>query len=190
MNALYPVILPVPEKNRDLSPKQRVAYLSRHARRALMLSAKRSRVDLGDLEKNTDGVPLPSNGYYWSITHKPFFVGGVVSTDPVGLDLEEIRSCNTGLFKKVAVRAEWALSDADPFVTFYRYWTAKEAFIKLKGTGIKDMLKCRIIDIPDEMNLVIHFNGRLFSVEHVYFDGHIASIVKNDLPICWQVVRM
>ena len=57
MKALYPVILAVPEKDRDLPPKERAAYLSRHARKALLMSAKQSGVVLGDLEKDADGVP-------------------------------------------------------------------------------------------------------------------------------------
>ena len=188
MKALYPVILAVPEQDRDLPLMQRSAYLSRHARKALLMSAEWSGVVLGNLEKDPDGVPLPSNGVHWSLTHKPAYVGGVVSGEPVGLDVEEIRPCNTGLFKKVAGEAEWALSNADEFVTFFRYWTAKEALIKLKGTGIRDMLKCRVAGISDDRHLTLLFNGRRYNVEHEYFSGHIASVISEDLPVYWRIV--
>lgn len=187
MKTLNPVILPVPEDDRDLPAKQRTVHLSRYARKALFMSAHISRAALGPLHKDEDGAPLPSNGYFWSITHKPKFVGGVVSDLPVGMDLEEIRPCSPGLFKKVAVKEEWALSDMDPVVTFFRYWTAKESLIKLRGTGIRDMLKCRVIDIPDAGVLTIRCEGRRYSIEHRYFSGHVASIVKDHRPVCWQV---
>ena len=46
---LYPVLLAVPESARKLPPADRVKYLSRHARKALAASARKSNVELGDL---------------------------------------------------------------------------------------------------------------------------------------------
>ncbi|MFO7965079.1 MAG: 4'-phosphopantetheinyl transferase superfamily protein [Desulfobacterales bacterium] len=176
-----------PERKRKLPPNERVVCLSRHARKALAVSAASSGVVLGELIKDADGVPIPSNGCYWCITHKPSFVGGVVSADPVGLDLEEIKPCHPGLFRKVAIEAEWELSNAGPYVTFYRFWTAKEALIKLHGTGLRDMLNCRVTHIPDDRRLALRYNSLLFEVEHVYFNGHIAAIIPGNPPVHWQL---
>ena len=46
---LHPVILAVPATINDLKPKERVRFLSQHARRALALSAEKSRITLGEL---------------------------------------------------------------------------------------------------------------------------------------------
>ena len=123
------------EEKTGLVGREKVAYLSRHARAALNLSAEFSRIRLGKLVKDDDGAPLSSNGYYWSLTHKRCFVAGVVSDARVGIDIEEIKPRHRGMFKKVAVPEEWELLDADPFHLFYRYWTAKEAVIKAWGAG-------------------------------------------------------
>ena len=40
---IYPVILAVPPEARDLTPRQRVRFLSRHAREALRLTPGRAR---------------------------------------------------------------------------------------------------------------------------------------------------
>ena len=88
---IYPVILPVPPEVRELPPRERVRALSRRAREALALSAERLGVALGPLEKDARGAPLPCAGWFWSLTHKPLYVGGVLAPHPVGVDLEQLR---------------------------------------------------------------------------------------------------
>ena len=83
---LYPVILSVPDTIRDLKPKDRVTFLSRHARKALAISAEKSRVTLGELVQDERNAPLPFDGTYWSITHKSEYVAGVVAPSPIGID--------------------------------------------------------------------------------------------------------
>ncbi len=97
---LHPVILPVPEGVQKYKPRDRVLYLSRHARRALERSAARSGIRAGELLKDTNGMPLPFDGTFWSITHKTQYVGGVVAPTPIGLDIEKIRDFSRGLFRK------------------------------------------------------------------------------------------
>ena len=98
-------------------------YLSRHARRALELSAAKSAVTLGQLTKDDRGVPQPVNGIFWSLSHKTQYVAAVVAPQPIGIDLEKIRPCSEALFRKTATDAEWALADrfADRLGVFFRY---------------------------------------------------------------------
>jgi 4'-phosphopantetheinyl transferase len=184
---LHPVILSVPEETQNLSPRERVIYLSRHARRALELSARLSGASPGPLTKNADGAPLPSNGVYWCVTHKPLYVGGVVSVCRIGMDIEQLRPFHPGLYKKVACDAEWRLSDEDRFDLFFRFWTAKEAVIKALGTGLRDLLNCRVVEIQNKTGLVIRIGGETFEVEHRYFDHHLASVVKNGADVLWRI---
>ena len=182
---IYPVILFVPDKAQQLKGREKVSFLSRHARKALEISAKKSHVQLGDLRKDKKGVPLPFNGNYWSLTHKHKYVAGVIASAPIGIDIEKIRSCSKTLFKKTAHDSEWELSDTDPILLFYRYWTSKESVLKASGTGIRDLSKCRIIRIIDDNHLVIDYRNQEWLLEHFYFDEHIASIVKNDFYVEW-----
>ena len=107
---LYPIILAVPEDARRLPPRDLVLFLSLHARKALKLSALKSHLDLNEPLKNAEGRPLPSNGVYWSLTHKPDYVAAVVAGTPIGMDVEKMAVRQTApLYEKVADSDEWAL---------------------------------------------------------------------------------
>jgi len=182
---IFPVVLVVPDKNQQMTGREKVTFLSRHARRALEISAQKSRIQLGELNKDENGVPLPFNGNYWSVTHKTGYVAGVIAKERIGIDLEKIRPVKEGLFRKTAHDSEWALSDSDKTVLFFRYWTSKESVLKASGTGIRDLLKCRIERIIDDNRLAINYKEQHWQIEHFYFNGHIASVVKNNVDVEW-----
>jgi 4'-phosphopantetheinyl transferase len=183
---LYPVILAVPDTIKALTPKERVKFLSRHARRALEMSGEKSSIRLDALAQDERKAPLPSNGTYWSITHKNEYVGGVVCPSPTGIDIEKICPRAKSLFRKTADDAEWALADKT-FTTFFRYWTAKEAVLKAAGIGLRDLSKCRISRVTDAQHLELTYDGNHWQIEHYFFNSHIASIVKNDFLIEWTI---
>lgn len=185
----YPVILPVPTEARDLPPRQRVRFLSEHARKALRRSAECLQVELGPLEKDPRGAPMPFQGYYWSLTHKPEYVGAVLAPSPVGMDLEKIRPCSAALFRKTASEEEWALaadrSDRDQL--FFRYWTAKEAVLKTAGEGMKDLSRCRVRQVIDATHILVEYHGRTWTVEQVFFNGHVASVASQQARLEWTL---
>ena len=180
---IYPVILSVPNQKQRLTGREKVTFLSRHARRALEISAQKHQIQLGDLKKNENGVPLPFNGHYWSVTHKTEYVGGVIARARIGIDLEKIRYVKEALYKKTACENEWELSDSDKIILFFRYWTSKESVLKASGTGVRDLLRCRIEQIIDDNHLVIYYKEQRWYIEHYYFNGHIASVVKNSSDV-------
>jgi len=186
--AIYPVILSVPDSAKELTRRARVKYLSRHARRALEISAEKSGIKLGELIKEDNGSPLPFDGNYWSVTHKPEYVGGVIASEQIGIDIEKIRPCSKALFKKTADDREWALSDTDPLPLFFRYWTAKEAVLKAVGKGLTDLSNCRIVQITDDNNLIIKYKNKKWFVEQFFFKGHVASVIKTTSHIEWTIL--
>jgi len=90
--ALHPVILSVSADDQRLIRRAKVEALRRRARQAAALSARYGGYILSELEKDEAGVPLPSNGFYWSLSHKERLVAAVVSPRPVGIDLERLTS--------------------------------------------------------------------------------------------------
>lgn len=187
---IYPVILPVPAEVQHLPPRQRVQSLSDCARQALALSAERLGVRLGPLEKDDRGSPIPCHGNFWSLSHKPDYVGGVVAPAAIGLDIEKLRPCSAGLRRKTADAAEWALmSHGDVQTTFFRYWTAKEAVLKARGEGLRDLSRCRIAHILDPTRLRVDYAGETWTVEHFFFEGHVAAITAGGLGVEWTLAR-
>mgnify|MGYP000030903987 CR=1 FL=1 len=147
---------------------------------------------MGPLTKDADGIPLRSNGYYWSLTPKPLYVAAVASPHPVGIDLEEVRSVHDGLYQRVAGENEWNLVSADleRKEMFFRFWTAKEAVMKAAGTGIKDLSRIKIGQIVDVKNLVLAFQDKTWKVPQYYFDNHIVAITSNDLDVEWSILSL
>jgi len=174
-------------KRARLSGAAKVDHLSRIAREAVKLSAKKSGVSTPDLPQDENGVPLPVDGIYWSISHKPKYVAAVVSRNRVGIDVEEIKPRTESLFPYLASDREWELADRS-WSTFFRYWTAKEAALKAVGIGIGGLKTCRVASVPDQNHIVLDYKGLIFLIEHLWYDNHIVSIVKDDNRIEWVIL--
>lgn len=188
IDVVYPVILPVAHNKQSLKGREMVRYLSSHARHAVEISARKNGVFLINLSKNENGAPIPFNGNHWSLTHKPEYVAGVTAAKEIGIDLEKMRPCRDSLFKKIANNKEWDLIDGDRSKKFFRYWTSKEAALKAAGKGLSDLSKCRVIEVIDNYNLVVSYRGKKIMIEHFFFDGHIASVVKDSFHVEWGVI--
>ena len=186
---IFPIIMPVAEPRYRLSGKEKVARLSRISRDALRLSAESSGMILGELRKDEDDVPCPSNGNFWSVSHKSKFVAAIVSKSSIGIDIEEMRPRSEFIFEVVASDEEWSLSKDRSWHTFFRYWTAKEAALKAVGIGIGGLKACQLISVLDENHILLNYRDCLFRVEQLYYSNHIASVLQNDNEIVWGIVE-
>lgn len=186
---VFPVILPVPLKDRKLKGRERVKALSRLARQALEISAVKCRLRIGELIKDDHGVPLPFDGHYWSLTHKPKYVGAVISLQKTGIDIEEVRTISSPMFQRVAGDREWRLGGSRSEMLFFRFWTAKEAVLKAEGVGMAGLSNCVVKQLWDRQHLEIAYQDKRYLIEQVYFNGHIAAVVKNKLDSQWTIQR-
>lgn len=187
MNTIYPVILAVPDADRQRRGREKVQRLSALARGAAKLSAGFAGIQLGELVKSSDGVPLPVDGYYWSLSHKTEYVAGVVAVFPIGLDIEKIKPCMPGLHRMLADDTEWELGGGRNDVLFFRYWTAKEAVLKSVGVGLGGLSRCRIVRIVDADHLVLCYDHKEYVVSQYRFNGHIAAVTAHP-DIRWTVM--
>jgi len=150
----------------------------RRAREALVQSCLASGVPAGPFAKDTRNVPLPFGGIYWSISHKPQYVAAVISSSPVGIDLEEVTPRTRRLFGYIAEDSEWALAEQN-WDTFFRFWTAKEAVLKATGAGLRDLKKARIQAILDGDRLIVEYAERPWPVQHYRFGSHLVSLTHE-----------
>ena len=186
---IYPVILPVPSQDRKLKGGERVKTLSRLARQALEISAAKCRLRFGELSKDAHGVPLPFDGHYWSLTHKSKYVGAVISLQKTGIDIEEVRTISDPMFQRVADDREWRLAGPRSEMLFFRFWTAKEAVLKAEGVGMAGISTCVVTRLLDRQHLEIAYRDKRYLIEQVYFNGHVAAVVKNQLDSQWTIQR-
>ena len=186
---VFPVILAVPERERNLKGRKKVEALSALARFALEISSRKSGVNPGCLTKNEDGAPVPFDGNFWSVTHKTEYVGGVIAQTETGIDIEKIKPCSKALCNKIAGPREWALSDSDREILFFRFWTSKEAVLKAAGMGISGLSGCRIEKILSDNSLIVNYNDKIWEIRHHLFGHHIASVVTNGFEIEWTLLE-
>jgi 4'-phosphopantetheinyl transferase len=185
---LHPVIMTVPESDRQLRGREMVAALSGHARDALTHAARISGLALGPLEKDEKGVPLPSNNHYWSIAHKKTMVAAVVATRPVGIDIEVLKPCNPSLYRHIANDKEWALAPEIGHRYFFRFWTAKEAVLKAVGIGFAGLSRCRIHKIVDDTHLVLSYDNSMWPIAQYWTeDDHLVAVTAIDADIAWHL---
>lgn len=87
---------------------------------------------------NDYGAPYIEGGPHFSISHCKRGIAVAVSENPIGIDIEAIRTFKPELMRKTMSPAEQQriTSSATPDQEFIRLWTQKEALLKLQGTGI------------------------------------------------------
>ena len=87
---------------------------------------------------NDYGAPYIEGGPHFSISHCKRGIAVAVSENPIGIDIESIRTFSPDLMRKTMNEDEQLriTSSAIPEVEFIRLWTQKEAILKLQGTGI------------------------------------------------------
>lgn len=181
------VVVPVPLIDSVRSPQQ-VARQRACARIALRESAIRCGAPVDGWTKNADNVPLPQNGFYWSLSHKRHFVAAVVADRPVGIDVEHVRPRRSTLIDALARSVEWVAMGDSSLPSFFRLWTAKEAALKAVGAGISALMDCRLLEVLDHTNMKLLYQGREWLVEHFYHADHLFAVTNYGRAVRWCVL--
>lgn len=96
-------------------------------------------------EYNEHGKPMIVGHpeIFFNLSHCKEAAICVVSNQPVGVDVESVRSFNESLVRYTMNEAEVKEIESaeDQAVAFIRLWTMKESALKLIGTGISNELK-------------------------------------------------
>lgn len=90
-------------------------------------------------------------GIDFSISHCKNAIAVVLSDRPVGVDVESFRHAENALLRRTMnpEEQEEVRTAADPAEAFTRFWTRKEAVLKLRGTGLVDNLHEVLTNIED-----------------------------------------
>ncbi len=172
----------------DLSGRDKVHKVSRFSRKSVKASALKSKCSVDRFETDTQGVPMPINGCFWSVSHKSEFVAGVISKTAVGIDIEKVKPVSDALFNRIVDDDELkCFSGEERRVMFFRAFTAKEAVLKKTSVGIKGLSNTKVISVVDETNLVVEFSNQKYFIENFYFESYLASITKEKCDVLWAL---
>jgi len=139
--------------------------------------------------QSPEGVPLPLQGYHWSIAHKRRWAAAVIADHPVGIDIEHVTPRRHNLFDAVGGEDEWRLLGDRSWHSFFRLFTAKEATLKANGVGIGYLSACRVVKVADARHVATEFQGRTWRIEHFEHDNHIAAVTYGEEEVAWHVVE-
>ena len=109
---------------------------------ALMLQKVLSQNNLNpqNIKYGKNGKP-EIEGLHFNISHAENFVICSVSENPVGCDIEKIRSIKSGFEKRFFTQNEVSYLDKfsgeEKLKQFFRLWTMKESYMKFTGEGMK-----------------------------------------------------
>lgn len=125
--------------------------------------AKHYGYDLDNLEINRDknGKPyLVNNEFFFSISHCCDMVAVAIDENPIGVDIECVRTVNLQIAKKFfSDRVETITNSDNPDIEFTKQWTIFESKLKYWGNiddlRKKSMLETVSMDIVDETRYIL-----------------------------------
>ena len=103
-----------------------------------------------DIDEKGKPFILNKKGEF-SISHSGEYAVACVNDTPVGIDIEKIRGINPSVIRKLcnekeAIYIKEGVDDKEKNIRLLEIWTFKEAFFKMKGTGITDFLSVDYFD--------------------------------------------
>lgn len=99
--------------------------------------------------------------FFFSLSHSGEYAACVVSDVPVGVDIQQKRETRANIARRFFQCEEAERIEKQPREKqtdmFFRYWTGKESYLKLKGEGILGGLDRFFVDL-DEKKIIDHYN--------------------------------
>ena len=124
------------------------------------------------LAYTAEGKPyLPQSSVQVSISHSGQKVLCAVHDGPVGADIEEIKPFDLRLVRKICTEEERAYIGENS-IRFFSVWTAKEAYLKLTGLGLRGGMKT--VETASQ-TLYTHVRG--YRLRNFLYPGYVCAIV-------------
>lgn len=136
------------------------------------------------LVQAADAVPIE-----FSLSHTHRYAAVAVARQcPIGVDVERIRPIEQEEIGRLVwhpVERAWmqTLAPMERRVAFYRLWTAKEAYIKARGSGLSTPLDRLCVNVVDARRHVIVDPARRAPIHDV---GHCSLVVNEGSPAIAQ----
>lgn len=130
---------------------------------------------------------LVDSPYFFNISHSTSSVACGISTEEIGVDVQDIPKKYELVIKKAMSKKEQELvtTDKHPHECFTRLWTLKECLCKYNGLGLSAPFAS--YDFYDEIAITpspsfFVKDGLSFCIEE-YGHGYMSACTKTDVPI-------
>lgn len=117
---------------------------------------------------NEHGKPYIEGGPYFSISHCKEGIAVAIDNQPVGIDIESIRSADEALIERTMNEEERLRIKELGGREFTRLWTQKEAVVKAEGVGIQSFDQLQTIRVQSTEYRVRTFEKEkyIYSIAH------------------------
>ena len=144
---------------------------------------------LGERGLTGDLVAADENGklylpgvddFFFSLSHSGEYAACVVSDVPVGVDIQQKRETKANIARRFFQCQEAKRIESEPkekqAEMFFRYWTGKESYLKLKGQGILGGLDSFFVDL-EEKKIVDNYNQQeIYLKEYKCLEDYYISV--------------
>lgn len=144
---------------------------------------------LGERGLTGDLVAADENGklylpgvddFFFSLSHSGEYAACVVSDVPVGVDIQQKRETKANIARRFFQCQEARRIESEPkekqAEMFFRYWTGKESYLKLKGQGILGGLDSFFVDL-EEKKIVDNYNQQeIYLKEYKCLEDYYISV--------------
>jgi 4'-phosphopantetheinyl transferase len=105
----------------------------------------------------------------FNLSHSGVWVVGVIDSQPVGIDVEQVQSIDLGISENYFSPDEHEdlMSKADKFDYFFTLWALKESYIKILGKGLSHPLNAFSIKFIGNDEIIIKVEGK--RIEDIFF---------------------
>ena len=121
------------------------------------------------------------NDFFFSLSHSGEYAACVVCDVPVGVDIQQKRATRANIAKRFFKTEECQSIEKQPHEKrddlFFRYWTGKESYLKLKGKGILGGMDTFFVDL-DEKKIVDEYNDNqeIYLKEYCCLEDYFISV--------------
>jgi len=137
---------------------------------------------------------LDNSGIDFNISHSgDYVICAITDQGRIGIDIEKIKPIDLFGFERYMTPPEWKAirESAEPYHTFYSYWTKKESAMKAYGCGLSVPLDKILIDNDKAVfysnffyknNMDMDMGNNLFLKEiviNISYKCHLATNIEN-----------
>lgn len=173
---IAPVVRVEPGRDSTLAGVVRVDAQRARAQEALERAWTRAGAPRSGPRTDGDGAPIAVDGWHWSRSHTRDCAAAVVSSAPVGIDVEPIAWRKAARYSNVVSEDERRLLGDLDALLFTRLWTAKESVLKRAGVGLAELSDCRVVDAPSGAVMRVAHRDTLHVVQQSIEHGFVVSL--------------